>query len=162
MDTNNSDVLVIKIGKVGVRANYNDFKNGYMIGPLLNRIKELQTANPFKLSYIKALRVTGNVDWAEKVVHEKLKSSDRINKLLGEWYEIKTEDLNWLCSYIKDIASINGYKSFYIEPGEIDERETHIVQMRKKDLITKRSVRQFFKKNGYYPKWDRELKQFIL
>lgn len=85
-----------------IKAQDGAFKVGYTGNPE-QRIKSLQTASPYKLSYYKLIQLTDNSSaMARRVEKHLLDEFKRWGKSLeGEWYEIKESQVDVILFHLR-------------------------------------------------------------
>lgn len=98
---NVEDNIIVKVGKTAKeRKQSGDKRKLYKYEVLIDRLKGIQTGNPYRLRMVKALNIFTNVNRAEKIAHKFL--DDRTFKMNGEWYAIKKKEFEDICVAVKD------------------------------------------------------------
>jgi len=86
-DKFNDDKVEIYIIRMG---EFDFYKIGFSKCGIKQRLKDLQVGNPLKLSVVKTIE--GTIKF-ERIIHEIFEKIGS-KRLLGEWFEIKKEDLD--------------------------------------------------------------------
>ena len=157
-----TDILILKIGRVGKRQSYNKLIYNYDVGKIIYRKRELQTASPFDLKYLALLRITSNVGRAERYIHSHISELDYVTKMRGEWYSIARRNFDKLLIDIKSMVNNSqSDNSYYIDINQLDDKIGYAEDQVKKELAIRKSVKKYYNEHGYHPKYNKELKSFI-